>query len=101
VRTNARGATVRGAGLLLLRVDRLGAVDGGEEGGLTLLGKGAGDASFRRLAGGLVDVGDGVGRLFVADGGFETTMVEACAGLEIMLEEEVVVRGGATKLVVG
>jgi len=78
----------RGAGLLLLRVDRLGAdavildTDGEaetREGGLILVvaaGEGAGGASFRRLASGTVDVGEGVGRVFVDEGDFETIIVE-------------------------
>jgi len=78
----------RGAGLLLLRVDRLGATavifdSDGEadtrEGGLMLLvaaGEDAGGASFRRLVSGTVDVGEGVGRVFVDEGVFETMIVE-------------------------
>ena len=78
-----RGTTVRGAGLLLFRVDRLVAGDfvwGGDrrEGGLLLLVtvcEGAGEASFRRLAaGGFAEVGEGVGRVFVAEGGLVTTL---------------------------
>lgn len=53
-------------------------------------GAGAGEDSFRRLAGGLVDVGEGVGSVFVTEGGFETTAVEVGD-----------VRGGATTLVAG
>ena len=105
MRTDVRGTKVRGAGLLLLRFDRLGAgaavfdADGGGEvrgGGLMLLvaaGAGAGESSFRRLAGGLVEVGEGVGRVLCV---FEVEFwaLIAMAGVDV-------VRGDATTLAAG
>lgn len=109
MRIDVRETTDRGAGLLLLRLVRLGAVvvfdaDGGGDacdGGLVLLVaacEGRGEASFRRLAGGLTDVGEGVGSVFATEGGFE---VEDWVVFAIKDAEVVVLRGGATTLVAG
>lgn len=83
----ARAADDRGAGLLV-RVDRLGVaiLEGAGDaldGGLLLseadVGAGAGDDSFRRLAGGFVAVGDGVGRDFAAGTGSATMTLAGTA----------------------
>lgn len=63
VRVDLRGGTAFGAGDAL-------------DGGLLLGGVGTGDDSLRRFAGGIAAVGEGVGRDFAADGGFDTTTVE-------------------------
>lgn len=83
VRRVVRGATEptadRGAGLLV-RVDRRGGTvfagaGDDREGGLALWETGSGVDSFRRFVGGAVEVGEGVGRDFAADGGLDTTTV--------------------------
>jgi len=58
------------------------------EGGLLLLvpiWEGAVEASFRRFAaGGFTEVGEGVGRVFAAEGVFATTTVEFCTATVVV-----------------
>lgn len=96
-------AADRGAGLLV-RADLrgvgifVGAGEARDEGGLLLWDVGAGDDSFRRLLGGLLDVGDGVGSERTADGGFETTTEVGPATTAVVLTPLKVLSVGLTPL---